>query len=125
MTEEDLEAPVAKEEEVDALNSERKKYKKIKKNRDLDSNANVKEVDTYAQHKNYAKGLMDLALLTANSNQLARYYTQYGFHWIIILLCLSLVIQVSYVHSHTIFSNFGLFWLTIFQIYEVKSSTIF
>ena len=29
------------------------------------------------------------------------------------------------IHSRTIFSNFSLFWATIFQIHEVKSATIF
>ena len=28
------------------------------------------------------------------------------------------------IHSRTIFSNFSLFWATIFQIYEVKSATM-
>ena len=37
---------------------------------------------------------MDLALLTANANQLARHYTQFGFSFVIILLCISLVLQV-------------------------------
>ena len=87
---------IAKTEEVDFLNTEKKKYKKIRNinHGDLDENANVEELDTYAQHKNYAKGLMDLALLTANANQLARHWQQYGFSVPMILLCISLGLQV-------------------------------
>ena len=92
------EATVMKPEEVDiGLNTERKKYKlfKSKPFGELDRDASVEEVDTYAQHKNYAKGLMDLALLTANANQLSRHYTQYGFSFVIVFLILSLSLQVT------------------------------
>ena len=92
------EATVMKPEEVDiGLNTERKKYKlfKSKSFGELDRDASVEEVDTYAQHKNYAKGLMDLALLTANANQLSRHYTQYGFSFVIVFLILSLSLQVT------------------------------
>ena len=99
MSERELEeASVMKPEEVDiGLNTERKKYKlfKSKSFGELDRDANVEEVDTYAQHKNYAKGLMDLALLTANANQLSRHYTQYGFSFVIVFLILSLSLQVT------------------------------
>ena len=92
------EATVMKPEEVDiGLNTERKKYKlfKSKSFGELDRDASVEEVDTYAQHKNYAKGLMYLALLTANANQLSRHYTQYGFSFVIVFLILSLSLQVT------------------------------
>ena len=97
MSERELEeASVMKPEEVDiGLNTERKKYKLFKDKGDLELDANVEEVDLYAQHKNYAKGLMDLALLTANANQLSRHYTQYGFSFVIVFLILSLVLQVT------------------------------
>ena len=97
MSERELEeASVMKPEEVDiGLNTERKKYKLFKDKGDLELDANVEEVDLYAQHKNYAKGLMDLALLTANANQLSRHYTQYGFSFVIVFLILSLALQVT------------------------------
>ena len=97
MSERELEeASVMKPEEVDiGLNTERKKYELFKDKGDLELDANVEEVDLYAQHKNYAKGLMDLALLTANANQLSRYYTQYGFSFVIVFLILSLALQVT------------------------------
>ena len=97
MSERELEeASVMKPEEVDiGLNTESKKYKLFKDKGDLELDANVEEVDLYAQHKNYAKGLMDLALLTANANQLSRHYTQYGFSFVIVFLILSLALQVT------------------------------
>ena len=97
MSERELEeASVMKPEEVDiGLNTERKKYELFKDKDDLELDANVEEVDLYAQHKNYAKGLMDLALLTANANQLSRHYTQYGFSFVIVFLILSLALQVT------------------------------
>jgi hypothetical protein len=97
MSERELEeASVMKPEEVDiGLNTERKKYKLFKDKGDLELDANVEEVDLYAQHKNYAKGLMDLALLTANANQLSRHYSKYGFSFVIVFLILSLVLQVT------------------------------
>ena len=97
MSERELEeASVMKPEEVDiGLNTESKKYKLFKDMGDLELDANVEEVDLYAQHKNYAKGLMDLALLTANANQLSRHYTQYGFSFVIVFLILSLALQVT------------------------------
>ena len=97
MSERELEeASVMKPEEVDiGLNTERKKYELFKDKGDLELDAIVEEVDLYAQHKNYAKGLMDLALLTANANQLSRHYTQYGFSFVIVFLILSLALQVT------------------------------
>ena len=39
--------------------------------------------------------------------------------------CMALEYRIYAIHSRTIFSNFSLFGATIFQIYEVKSATMF
>ena len=57
--------------------------------------AQTYEVDIYANRKNYAKGLVDLSLLTANANQLARQYRDAGgFNFACFLLTASMCLQV-------------------------------
>ena len=52
-------------------------------------------VDTYAQRKNYAKGLVDLSLLTSNAHQLSRVYFETGaFNFACFLLSFSITLQV-------------------------------
>ena len=64
--------------------------------KDNDS-AKVHEVDTYAQRKNYAKGLVDISLLTANSHQLAKQYSEGGgFNFVCFLLSASIMLQVNF-----------------------------
>ena len=54
------------------------------------------QVDTYAQRKNYAKGLVDLSLLTSNSHQLSKIYFEAGeLNFVCFLLVLSIFLQVS------------------------------
>ena len=58
--------------------------------------AQAHEVDTYAQRKNYAKGLVDLSLLTANAHQLAKQYSEAGgFNFACLLLSGSIILQVK------------------------------
>ena len=57
--------------------------------------AKTHEVDNYANRKNYAKGLVDLSLLTANANQLAKQYREAGgFNFACFLLTASMGFQV-------------------------------
>ena len=63
---------------------------------DKDTDSVLVHVDTYAQRKNYAKGLVDLSLLTSNSHQLSKIYFEAGeFNFVCFLLVLSIFLQVS------------------------------
>ena len=62
-------------------------------NKDTDSG--FVQVDTYAQRKNYAKGLVDLSLLTSNVHQLSKIYFEAGeLNFVCFLLVLSIFLQV-------------------------------
>ena len=62
---------------------------------DKNTYSGLVQVDTYAQRKNYAKGLVDLSLLTANANQLAKQYREAGeFNFACFLLTASMGFQV-------------------------------
>ena len=58
------------------------------------------DVNTYATKKTVAQGMMDIALLTANANQL-RYVLESGstgglyYYLNVILICFSILLQVS------------------------------
>lgn len=75
----------------------------------LDGNGNpqvIPDINVYQQKKNLAQGMMDLALLSANANQL-RYvvetYEQHPYYWFsLISISISLILQVSLV-----FHKFG------------------
>lgn len=60
------------------------------------------DVNLYATKKTVAQGMMDLALLTANANQL-RYVLESGstgsmyYYLNIVLICLSIFFQVTYI----------------------------
>ena len=63
---------------------------------DKDTDSGLVQVDTYAQRKNYAKGLVDLSLLTSNAHQLSKIYFEAGeFNFVCFLLVLSIFLQVS------------------------------
>jgi len=65
-------------------------------NKDNDE-AKAYEVDNYAQRKNYAKGLVDISLLTSNAHQLAKQYLEAGgFNFNCFLLSLSIILQVNF-----------------------------
>lgn len=57
------------------------------------------DINVYQQKKNLAQGMMDLALLSANANQL-RYvlesYQRHPYYWFsLISIAVSLILQVS------------------------------
>lgn len=59
----------------------------------------IPDINVYQQKKNLAQGMMDLALLSANANQL-RYilesYTRHPYYWFsLISISLSIILQVS------------------------------
>lgn len=59
----------------------------------------VPDINVYQQKKNLAQGMMDLALLSANANQL-RYvvetYARHPYYWFsLISISISLILQVS------------------------------
>lgn len=68
----------------------------------LDGNGNpqiIPDINVYQQKKNLAQGMMDLALLSANANQL-RYvvetYARHPYYWFsLISISVSLILQVS------------------------------
>ena len=63
---------------------------------DKDTDSGLVQVDTYSQRKNYAKGLVDLSLLTSNAHQLSKIYFEAGeFNFACFLLVLSILLQVS------------------------------
>ena len=63
---------------------------------DKDTDSGLVKVDTYAQRKNYAKGLVDISLLTSNAHQLSKVYFEAGeFNFVCFLLVLSIFLQVS------------------------------
>ena len=63
---------------------------------DKDTDSGLVQVDTYAQRKNYAKGLVDLSLLTSNAHQLSKIYSEAGeLNFVCFLLILSIFLQVS------------------------------
>ena len=63
---------------------------------DKDTASGLVQVDTYSQRKNYAKGLVDLSLLTSNSHQLSKIYFEAGeLNFACFLLVLSIFLQVS------------------------------
>lgn len=61
----------------------------------------IPDINVYQQKKNLAQGMMDLALLSANANQL-RYvlesYVRHPYYWFsLISISISLILQVSYI----------------------------
>lgn len=61
---------------------------------------NAKQANSYAAKKTVAQGMMDVALITANANQL-RYLIEYQrtsptFYLIMILIVISLLLQVIF-----------------------------
>lgn len=59
----------------------------------------IPDINVYQQKKNLAQGMMDLALLSANANQL-RYvlesYARHPYYWFsLISISVSLILQVS------------------------------
>lgn len=59
----------------------------------------IPDINVYQQKKNLAQGMMDLALLSANANQL-RYilesYSRHPYYWFsLISISLSIILQVS------------------------------
>jgi len=66
-------------------------------------NYNTKQVNSFAAKKTVAQGMMDVALITANANQL-RYLIEYQqtspmFYLIMILIVISLLLQVIYLNT--------------------------
>lgn len=67
----------------------------------LDAHGNprvIPDINVYQQKKNLAQGMMDLALLSANANQL-RYvletYVRHPYFWFsLVFIILSLILQV-------------------------------
>lgn len=60
----------------------------------------IPDINVYQQKKNLAQGMMDLALLSANANQL-RYvletYVRHPYYWFsLISITISLILQVSH-----------------------------
>lgn len=70
----------------------------------LDAHGNpqvIPDINVYQQKKNLAQGMMDLALLSANANQL-RYviesYPRHPYYWFsFVTITISLVLQVRYI----------------------------
>lgn len=65
-----------------------------------DKRKNYRQGNTFAAKKTVAQGMMDVALITANANQL-RYLIEYQrnsptFYLIVILIAISLFLQVKY-----------------------------
>jgi len=63
-----------------------------------DPNYNARQANTFAAKKTVAQGMMDVALITANANQL-RYLVEYQqnssmFYVVMILIIISLILQV-------------------------------
>lgn len=69
----------------------------------LDASGNpqvIPDINVYQQKKNLAQGMMDLALLSANANQL-RYvvetYSRHPYYWFsLISITISLILQVTF-----------------------------
>lgn len=75
----------AKEESIDTTDKKSPKY-------------NAKQANTFAAKKTVAQGMMDVALITANANQL-RYLIEYQrdssmFYVVLVLIIISLLLQV-------------------------------
>jgi len=67
------------------------------------------DANRYATKKTIAQGMLDIALLTANASQL-KYILQVGeqhqfYKLMLILISLSIVMQVSYTLSHSIYPD--------------------
>lgn len=65
----------------------------------------AKQENSFAAKKTVAQGMMDVALITANANQL-RYLIEYQrgsptFYFIVILIAISLMLQVRQCHERT------------------------
>lgn len=71
--------------------------------------------NTYAAKKTVAQGMMDIALITANANQL-RFIIEYSrdtstFYLVLILIIISLILQVSQkqqyncIHARVVFTR--------------------
>ena len=60
----------------------------------MDQEANIEELDTYAQRKNYANGLLHLALLIASTTQLLNCYKNHRNPFPIAFLSASMVLQL-------------------------------
>ena len=65
-------------------------------NKPVYENDIINSFQSYAKHKNYAKGLGDLSLLTANISQLAKVVKTSGHVYLIVILGLSILLQVLY-----------------------------
>lgn len=68
------------------------------------------DANRYATKKTIAQGMLDIALLTANASQL-KYILQVGqkhefYTLMLIMISVSIIMQVSYTHFPSSFSNF-------------------
>ncbi|XP_012215489.1 ninjurin-A-like [Linepithema humile] len=83
---EEVNEDAAKKESIDAMGKRGQNY-------------NTRQVNTFAAKKTVAQGMMDIALITANANQL-RYLIEYQqnsptFYVVMILIIISLLLQVT------------------------------
>lgn len=67
---------------------------------------NAKQANSFAAKKTVAQGMMDVALITANANQL-RYLIEYQrnsptFYLIMILIVISLLLQVTFYQIYSL-----------------------
>ena len=60
----------------------------------MDQEVNIEELETYAQRKNYFNGLLNLALLIANTTLLLSCYKNHENPFPIAFLCASMVLQL-------------------------------
>ena len=60
----------------------------------MDQEVNIEELKTYAQRKNYFNGLLNLALLIANTTLLLSCYENHENPFPIAFLCASMVLQL-------------------------------
>lgn len=78
----------------------------------MDANGNpqiIPDINVYQQKKNLAQGMMDLALLSANANQL-RYvvesHPRHPYYWFsLVFISVSLVLQVSNDYFQLVFQK--------------------
>ena len=72
------------------------------------------DINVYQHKKTLAQGMMDLALLSANANQL-RYVLESGgdhpyYYPSLVMISMSLILQVRYYQYNTLHFIYGLFY---------------